>query len=113
MFDRFTPTINNHDNELNLDDEDEDNEEDNSDSIDSILIDDEKANDIIGGQQDGDNDSTTTIKANFYDMKICEEIEPRQQDAYFKVQINVVKKAVSTILVRLKPETRSICLGDK
>ncbi|CAF4397700.1 unnamed protein product, partial [Rotaria sordida] len=54
MFDRFTPTINNHDNELNLDDEDEDNEEDNRDSIDSILIDDEKANDIIGGQQDGD-----------------------------------------------------------
>ncbi|CAF2967996.1 unnamed protein product, partial [Rotaria sp. Silwood2] len=83
MLDYSTQTINNDDNEFNLDDEDEDKEENNNNSINNILIDDEQAIDIVGNQEDNDYDSITTIKANFNGMKICEGIEPCQHDSYF------------------------------
>jgi len=94
MFDYSTQTIDNDDNEFNLDDE-VDDEEDNNDSTNDNLIDDKLANDFISDQEDDDgDDSLTTIKANFNGMKICEGIEPHQQDSYFKVQINGVQKYI-------------------
>jgi hypothetical protein len=93
MFDYSTQTIHNDANKFNLDDE-EDDKEDNNDSISGDLIDDEQANDFVADQEDDDDDSLNTIKANFNGMEICEEIEPRQQNSYFKVQINGVQKYI-------------------
>jgi hypothetical protein len=91
MFDYSRQTINNDNNEFNLEDE-EDDEKNNNDSISHNLIEDEQTNDIVADQEDDDDDSQTKLEADFNGMKICEQIEPRQQDSYFKVKINGVQK---------------------
>jgi hypothetical protein len=62
--------------------------------INDNLIYDQLANDFAADQEADDGASITKIKTNFNGMKICEEIGPRQQDSYFKVQINGVKKYI-------------------
>lgn len=90
MFDYSTQMTHNDSDNDEFDLEDEEDEDNN----DNLINDQQDNNDIFADQEEDDDDddnNITTMKTNFNGMRICEKIQPHQQDSYFKIKVNGVQ----------------------
>lgn len=87
MLDYSTQTINDDNDEFDLDEEEQTEEESVNNDASDELTDDEQIN--LGTDNDQDDDyNVATIKTNFNDMKILDNVDISRRDCYFKLKIN-------------------------